>query len=95
MRDIEKFFEEHKGEFLKLPPRTPELCQRPDLIAFMLLDKLVPGTTDIVSAAEHDEIYLAVDPYKVNGLATDEELILLIHCGVRFDTQNESFTMFV
>lgn len=95
MRDIQKFFEEHADDFLKLPPRAPELCGRPDLIAFMLLDKLVPSTIDIVSAADHDIIYLSVDPYKVNGVATDAELLLLIQCGVMFEAEQESFSMFV
>ncbi len=56
--------------------------QRPDLHAFLLLDELFPGTGDMVSAAEHDEIYLAIEEKQAETL-TDEQIIELSRCGVR------------
>jgi hypothetical protein len=36
--------------------------KRPDLHAFLLLDRLVPGDHDMITAATHDEFFLGVSP---------------------------------
>ncbi|MEQ8636876.1 hypothetical protein [Gimesia maris] len=56
--------------------------QRPDLHAFLLLDELFPGNRDMVAAAEHDEIYLAIETEQAETL-TDDQISELIRCGVR------------
>lgn len=89
-RDLEAFFVEHDDEYLTAPMKT----RRADLTAFMLLDQLVPGQKDMISSAEHDEFYLSVSPEEVNAVATDEELLTLIRCGVRYDAESDSFCMF-
>jgi hypothetical protein len=91
MRNIREFFKEHESEFLQFARENPR-PSRPDLTAFLLLDTLLPGTGDIVSAAEH-QIWLAPDIDKVNEVATDEQLITLIRCGVFID--EDAFSMFV
>lgn len=93
--DIHQFFEDHNDEFLKFDRVTDKTSQRPDIHAFRLLDRLVPGNSDMVSAAEHDEIYLDVDVDAVVAAATEAQLIELIRCGVRHDDEFESFCMFV
>ncbi len=99
MIDIEKFFEdeEHDEEYAQHQNISPErrLHDRPDLNAFLLLDKLVPGTHVMVDAAEHDEIYLNTDPEELAEVATEEDLIDLIRCGVRYDPEIPSLCMFV
>ncbi len=37
----------------------------------------------MVSAAEHDEIYLEVDVDEFCGVATEEQALELVRCGVR------------
>ena len=84
------------GEFLKFERVHNQLSNRPDIHAFLLLDKLVPRPNrDMVSSAEHDEIWLDVDPEELAEAATEEQIIELIRCGVRFDSQTDSLAMFV
>lgn len=78
-------FDEFEGEFLKFDRIKERLSDRPDLHAFILLDKLVPGKTDMIAAAEHDEIYLEIDPDELAKVATKDQLRDLHRCGVRAD----------
>jgi hypothetical protein len=81
-----EFYEANDNAFLKFKDIPPERrhSNRPDLNAFVLLDKLVPGTGDIVVCSEHDEIYLGTDLELLSAAATEENLLDLIRCGVRF-----------
>lgn len=80
---LEEFLEEHDEEFIRFGRVEHKLSNRPDIHAFLLLDQLCPGGRDIVSYAEHDEIYLDVDVKELLEKATDEQLIDLHRCGVR------------
>jgi hypothetical protein len=97
MNKYAKFFEIHNEEYMEFERVPIKLASRPDVHAFMLLDKLVPSKSrmDMVASAEHDEIYLEVDPKKLFAVAKDEEIIELIRCGVRYEEELDSFAMFV
>ncbi len=88
-------YAKHEGEFLEFDRVENKTSQRHDLHAFMLLDRLVPGKGDIVSAAEHDEIWLGVSPEELAKVATEDQIIELIRCGVRHDGDTDSLAMFV
>lgn len=91
--DLCERFEMYTDEFLKFDRVRCKVNKRPDLHAFILLDSLVPGKIDMISAAEHDEIFLDVDIEKLNDVITDEQIIELIRCGVR--CSDEGLCMFV
>jgi hypothetical protein len=91
--DLENFYDEHEDEFLKFDRVEHKLSNRPDLHAFLLLDKLVPGNSNMVSGAGHDEIYLDVDVDSLLAAATEDELIELQRCGVLY-SEYESLFMF-
>lgn len=93
--ELVKAFEEHDDEFLNFENVENKLSERPDLHAFILLDRLVPGRTDMVSAAEHDEIYLDVNIESLAEAITKEQVLELVRCGVRVDSYHESLCMFV
>lgn len=95
--DVAKVFEEHNEEFLKFRRIAPDrrLHARPDIHAFLLLDRLIPGERDMVAWAGHDEIALDPRAEDIAGVATEQDVIDLIRCGVRFDRDNESLCMFV
>ncbi len=96
MIDLEALFDKHEDEFLKFDRVENPAHPRPDLAAFILLDRLVPHPgRDMVSSAEHDEIYLEVEPSHLAEVATEDDVLTLIRCGLRFDTDTESFCMFV
>lgn len=66
---IAKFRE--SDEFLKFDRVANKLSKRPDIHAFLLLDKLVPRERDMVAGAEHEEIYLAVAPSELENVISE------------------------
>ena len=71
-----------------------KLSQRPDLHAFIRLDQWFPDDTDIVTSAEHDQIYLGVKETDVESLS-DEQIVELSRCGVWLDSEFDCLSMFV
>ena len=90
-----KYSDGETDEFLKFDRVQNKMSQRADLHAFLLLDKLMPGDCDMVCSAEHDEIWLDVRPEDLEKVITEEQIVELIRCGVRFESDTESFAMFV
>lgn len=87
-------FAEFDDDFLKFEKVKEKLSKRPDLHAFILLDKLVPGKNDLISAAEHDEYYLSIEPDELRKAATKDQLRDLHRCGIRHDEGNDSLCVF-
>ena len=93
MIDLAELFDKHNDEFLKFDRVADPASKRPDLCAFLLLDELMPGDADIVSSASHDEIWLVVDCEELAKVATEFQIVTLIRCGVRYDS--DGLCMFV
>lgn len=84
----------HETEFLEHPRDTAVRgTKRLDLQAMILLDQLVPGACDILSNAAHDEVWFEIEPDELAAVITEEQIIELIRCGVRYD--EDSFGMYV
>lgn len=92
--NVQELFEKYEDEYHKFDLVQNKLSQRADLHAFLLLDLIVPGKCDIVSSAEHDEIWLGVSLEELES-ATEEQILELIRCGVRLDSSNDALAMFV
>lgn len=97
--NIRELFEKLSGddngdEYLMFDRIEKKLSTRPDMHAFIMLDKLVPGNRDMVSAAEHDQIWLAVSIDDLESVASTDEVIDLYRCGVFLDDDGDSLTMF-
>lgn len=94
---VSLFKDNNDEEFLKFErvKAHESLTTRPDLYALVFIDKLVPGNSDIIGDSAHDEIFLSVKPDDLAAVATHEDIIDLIRCGVRYDSQWDSFAMFV
>jgi hypothetical protein len=90
------FMDEHGGEYGEDQNIRParRLHLRPDLNAFLLLDKLFPGDEDIVDAASHGTIFLSVEPHELMRVAGEEDILDLIRCGVFYDGDTYSLAMF-
>lgn len=92
--DLEALFEEFDDESCDFGRVDKPLAARPDLCAFLLLERLLPGDgACIVDAAEHDEIWLDVDADELARVATREDIRTLVRCGVRLD--GDSLAMFI
>jgi hypothetical protein len=94
VEEMGEFMESQRDEYIKFDRVKYRLSDRPDLHAFLLLDKLAPpeGGGDMIEASEHDEFWLSADPKRVAEAATDENLIDLVRCGVLF--HDAAFSMF-
>lgn len=90
VNELAALFEKHEDQYLE----HDKVSGRRDLFAFNLLDKLVPGTADIVSAAEHDEIFLDTSAEQLALVVTEEQVIQLTQCGVRYHSKYDCLAMF-
>ncbi len=100
MSTIKDWFEKYgsdsdRDEFPKFDRVKNPLHTRPDIAAFLLLDKIVPSKLDMVSCASHDQIWLEVEVDELEGKATEEDILTLVRCGVFYDTETDSLSMFV
>lgn len=93
--EMQEMFETDNDEHGEFQRVENKLNGRPDIHAYLLLDSLFPGDRDMVSAAEHDIIYLAPDAEELAKVATEEQVLELIRCGVFVDTETDSLAMFV
>ncbi len=91
---LHDLFEKREDEFLRYDRIEPKIELPHDLHAFNLLHKLVPRRQDMVVAAEHDEIFLSVEPDALEAVATEEQIVELIRCGVRLSNY-DTLAMFV
>jgi len=82
-------------EFLRFSVISNPPYSRRDVCAFVKLAQLVPGSEDIVSCGEHDQIWFGVDPEKLAETATPEDILYLVRCGVRYDDNADSLWMSV
>jgi hypothetical protein len=82
-KDLEDYQSSEHGKFERV---VNKFSTRPDLHAFILLDKLVPSTVSIIAGAEHDKIYLETDIEELAKFATKEDIIDLIRCFVNYES---------
>ena len=93
---LKERFEQFEDDYIKFEEKVlNKKSKRPDIHAFLLLDELVDGDSDIVSAAEHDEIYLGIDCDVLAGVVTDAQIHELVCCGVRYCQDYDCLCMFV
>jgi|SRR3989344_431484 len=95
MIDLAETFEKYNNDYMGFDRVEDKLSSRPDLCAFLLLDKLLPNDgRDMVCAADHGMIFLGIDCEKLTKLATEEDILMLIRCGVHYDSDTDSLSMF-
>ena len=91
---LAELFEKYEDEYIEFERVDSRQSERRDLHAFILLDRLQPGGWKIIGAAEHDQIWLDVDCEKLAEVITEAQVLELVRCGVRYDVDNESLSMF-
>lgn len=87
-------FENVYGKFNEME-ETHKRAPRRDLHAFLLLNELVPGTAPIVSAAEHDEIYLDTSVEQLNAVISDAQVEEMARCSVRYHDDYDCLALYV
>jgi hypothetical protein len=89
---FEKFGDESPFDAFEAIENKPSA--RRDLCVFLLLDRLCPGTHNIVTDARYDGICLAASLDALAEVITEEDIRLLDACGV-FVADHGSLQMFV
>lgn len=98
---VAEFFDKYSDEYLKFDKIQNKVHPVPDICAFLMLHNLAPeinsiGTfSDMISYAAHEEIFLSTDVDKLFENATNDQLIDLIRCGVRYSEEHHCLCMFV
>jgi|ERR1700722_1029659 len=97
LEEMEALWRKHDDEFGKFSIIQNKLASRKDLHALIVLDKILPhkeGGDDIISAAEHDQFWLAIDVNELAEVITEEQIIELIRCGVFYDSEVDVLSFF-
>ena len=86
----------HDDEYHNFGKIENKICESSDLSAFMLLHKfMINKDADIITASEHDEIFLStLDDLDLEKIIEDD-IVYLIRCGVRYDEDYDCLAMFV
>lgn len=92
--ELAALFDKHSDEYLEFDRVPIKRSQRPDLHAMLVIDDLCPGDKDIISAAEHDEFWLSVSVEEFAAVATEDIVIELTRCGLRYDNYCEALGFF-
>lgn len=92
--NLKEVFDKHADEYIQFDHIVNPVHPRPDICAFMMLADLVPDQGDIVSAAEHDKIWLKTNCVKLEEAATENQIVDLIRCGVIYDEEFDGLCMF-
>ena len=94
---VAELFEKHNDEYGKFERVAPSLKvgDRADVTAFAYLARnFTSKSKNVLAAAEHDEVWLDFGEGDLESL-TEEEVIFLLRCGVRYDSSTCSLAMFV
>jgi hypothetical protein len=96
MIDLHEIFKKFNIEHLAFERVENPPSSRCDLCAFLLLDKLLPGAGKrIIGSAERDQIFLSIDCKALAEVASENDILTLVRCGVFYDRSVDSLTMFV
>lgn len=85
IKELRGLFEKHRDDHGAFEKVETKRSRRADLHGFILLDELVPNSTpdrDILACAEHDEVYLSIDPEDLAAVVTEAQVLELVRCGV-------------
>lgn len=91
--DVKELFDKYEDEYLNYRVDPALEGKVHDFIVF---EALVPFVErgDLVGNYGYEEIYLNVDVEKVLSKLTEDEIVRLIRCGLRYSEDRECFVMF-
>jgi hypothetical protein len=99
LENINEVFERNAHEYCKFERVEDKLHKCPDICAMIKLSSLAYDDIheiighDIVSCASRDLITLSVGPDELKNTTTEDDIIMLIRCGVSYDDDQECFVM--
>jgi len=91
---VEEMFNKFEDEYFKFEDVENKRSEAGDIHAMLLLQEVLPCDGRMISAAEHDQIWFNVAVEKLEGLLTEGHVKELMACGVFYDDDVESLSMF-
>ena len=91
--DIEAAFDKFDSEYIPFNELKNPRSNCSEIHAFLLLNELVP-TVRMIDCAEHDQIWLSVSVKALAEVATEDHIRQLSICGVFYDSDVESLSMY-
>ena len=88
---LQRLFYKHADEYLGFDKIVDPPSNRPDLCAFLYIDKLQPGTCNLIEESANSEYYFNLDLRKLK--LTENDAIYLSRCGVRYDWNSGKLIM--
>ena len=86
MINLSEAFEKFKDEYIKFEKVKDPIYPRPDICAFLILDKLVPAKNrNMVGSIGYDDIWLDVDCEELAKVASEQDIETLVRCGIGYD----------
>jgi hypothetical protein len=97
MLNLSEVFDMYADQYLHFQNILNPPSKYRDVCAFLYLEQhnLGMNERDIIASSGHDEIYLKVDTEFLASAATEEDILYLIRCGVMYNEEDESLSMFV
>ena len=84
MSIVRELFLKHTEEFCRFERIENPPYKRPELYAMTILDRLCPGEGDLIIRTDFDSFTFSISVDQSEGVATEEDIITLIRCGVTF-----------
>lgn len=100
MIDVKELFEKHDGEYIKFdrirnpPSSCPDLCAMLYMSHFLTM-RQKEKNFNMLSHTSHDVVFFCVDVDYFSEVATEEDVIYLLRCGVGYDSSGEGLFMFM
>lgn len=91
--NAKELFDKHENEFLNYRADPSLEDKVHDFVVFESLVKFVKRG-DLICNLGYEEIYLNVDVAEVVNTLSEDELVRLIRCGLRYSECHECFVMF-
>lgn len=93
IKTVSEMFKDNNDEYCHFERVKNKISNRADLHGMILLDKLFPGSCDIIVSAGHDKVWLSIGD-ELDNLSEDN-VIELLRCGISYDESGESLYKFV
>ena len=93
--NIKKIMEEVNDEMCKFEKVVTKFSNRADLHAFILLDKILPNSTDIISATAYKSIFIDIDIKKLEKVISYDQIVELVRCGICYESDYDCLYKFV
>jgi hypothetical protein len=96
LREVFAKIEAMPVEYRQFEKIDKRLHDRPDICGLIYLDRLLPSPkVRIIVVARHEQIWLGTNTKDLAKVATEDDVLYLVRCGIFYDDDIDSLTMFV